>query len=211
MLYPRPPRFARMSRDWDGRSVFLLGGGPSLRGFDFLALQERGIVVAINDAIRAVPWADCGFTIDVTWLGQRQQDIAEFVRGGREMLAAVPASYMRGQAGVRYVERQPGAWLSDTMTTVYTGDNSGFAALGMAMQRGAKRIALLGYDMTVPGHFHAGYPWVSRYGAQDYGRWAAMFGVLATFAKQNGVSIINCNPASAVACFPFGSWEEVAE
>lgn len=211
MLHHRLPQFSRLSQDWASRTVFLLGGGPSLSGFDFLALQGRGVVVAINDALLAAPWANCAFTIDMVWLGQRRVAIVEFVARGGEMVAAVPDRYCDGQPGVTYVERVPGVWLSENGAQIYTGDNSGFAALGMAIMRGAARIALLGYDMTGPGHFHGGYPWPCRFGAANYSRWARSFQVLAVQARNRGIHVINCNPNSAVDCFPVGRWEDVAE
>jgi hypothetical protein len=203
--------FARLARDWTGRSVFLLGGGPSLRGFDFERLRGRGVVIAINDAIRAAPWADCAVTIDTVWLRNRAGELADFMARGGEVVAAVPEHHPQDQAGIRYLSRRRGAWLSQDADSLHTGENSGFAALGMAIMRGAGRIALLGYDMNGPGHFHAGYAWHCRYGAGDYPRWARMFSVLAHEARLRKIDVVNCNPNSAVRAFRFGRWEDMAE
>jgi hypothetical protein len=197
--------FSTLESDWQGRTVFLVGGGPSLRGFDFERLRGRGYVVAINDAMLALPWADAAFTIDVIWLRNRR---LAFLAFAGERIAAVPEDWpAKDWPGVRLFRRENKA-ASSAGELICTGGNSGFAALGMALARGAARIALLGYDMTVPGHFHRGYEWHSRFGIQDYGRWARLFSVLQIASVRHGAQVINCNHRSGVRCFPFGSIED---
>ncbi len=199
--------FDRLEADWAGRSAILIGGGPSLAGFDFGRLRGQAVVVAINDAIRAAPWADVAFTIDRVWLQCRAREFAAFAG---EKVAVVPRTHPE-MPGVRQFWRYPGAALSHDPRAIHSGANSGFAALGMTLMRGAARIALLGYDMGAPGHFHAGYEWPSPTGAPDYPAWAAGFAVLAAAAAERGQIVINCNPHSTVRCFRFGAVEEVFE
>lgn len=203
-----PVTITPLTQDLVSRSVYIIGGGPSLRGFDFESLRGRGHVIAVNDAIFAAPFADTAFTIDIIWLANRVNALRHF---GGEMIAAVPAEFDPVDAPVRYVVRQQGADLSDNMGVVYTGDNSGFAALGMAMMRGASKIALLGFDMTGPGHFHAGYTWRSRYGVRDYPQWARAFYHLNRIARERNTKIINCNRASGIRCFAYGTPNDIAE
>ena len=52
---------------WAGRRCFIIGGGPSLKGFDFERLRgER--VIAINKAFYDVPFADIVFGMDRPFL-----------------------------------------------------------------------------------------------------------------------------------------------
>lgn len=199
--------FGRLTRDWEGRTVFLLGGGPSLRGFDFASLQGRGVVVAINDAFRVAPWASEVFSIDTVWLRNRERELHAFA--GR-IVAAVPDNFETTLPGL-WLHRRRGPWISDDMSEIRTGDNSGFAALGMAAMRGASRIALLGYDMNGPGHFHAGYPWHCRFGSNCYPTWVRFFSRIARPLHARGVRVVNCNPRSAIRCFKFGTVDDVAE
>lgn len=201
----------RLEQDWAGRTVFLIGGGPSLRGFDFGAVRGRGIVVAINDAMFAAPFADVVFSIDAVWLMNRHHALLGYAERGGHLVAAVPCNPAWPVPGATYVLRRKGAWLSGNPGELFTGDNSGFGALGMALMRGARRVALLGYDMAGPGHFHKGYEWRCRFGEADYPRWASYFPALAVQARDRGVDVVNCNPESAIRCFRFGSWEDVAE
>lgn len=200
-----PTRFGTLEADWAGRSVYLIGGGASLKGFDLGQLRGKGIVVAINDAVRHAPWADVSFSIDRVWLRHRRLELAGFAG---EKLAAVPDGFPNF-AGYTYLRRHAGAGLSADMSVLLSGGNSGFAALGMALMRKAGRVALLGYDLGAAGHFHQGYEWRSPYGAKDYPDWVRKFAVLA--AEAGATDIINCNPGSALRCFRFGGFEEIAE
>ena len=190
---------------WRGRSVFVIGGGPSLAGFEFDRLRDRGIVLAVNDAIKAVPFADAVVSIDTVWWTHRKQFLRSF---GGEKIAIVPPSH-KTEPGVTRYARDNRAMISRDPGVVCTGENSGFAAIGLAFMRRARVIHLLGFDMTAPGHFHSGYEWRCRYGAKDYPRWAGMFGVLQDEAVARGSRIVNLNPASAIRCFPFATIDEV--
>lgn len=197
--------FDTLSADWQGKTVFLIGGGPSLRGFDFTklqALRSGSIIIAINDAVRCCPFANVVFSIDRVWLGRRHATIRAF-RG--ERVAVVDAAHAKFLRGIRYFRRSREARLSEDPGVICTGENSGFAALGMAVMRGATKVFLLGFDMKGPGHFHAGYEWYCPHGVADYPRWAGYFDVLADAAKARGVEVFNCNPDSAIRCFPFAS------
>lgn len=182
---------------WSGRTVFVIGGGPSLTGFDFERLRGKGTILAVNDAAKAVPFADALLSIDTVWWRNRARLLQSF-RG--EKIAIVPPSHPTEPDVTRY-GRDSRAALSRDPQAVCTGENSGFAAVGLSIMRGANLIYLLGFDMTGPGHFHGGYEWHCRYGANDYPRWSQLFGVLQHEAQIRGVSVINLNPDSAIRCF----------
>ena len=198
--------FDRLTTDWQGKTVILIGGGPSLRTFNFLRLKRQRmngvIVVAINDAVKRAPFSNVVISIDSLWLGRRFHVLRAF-RG--EKIAVVDGSRTIFRPGIRYFVRSQEARLSEDMGVICAGENSGFAALGMSLMRGASKIFMLGFDMNGPGHFHAGYEWKCPHGVADYPRWVGYFPVLAEAAAKQGTSIINCNPDSAVRCFPFGS------
>lgn len=197
---------------WTGRPVLLVGGGPSLRGFDFNRLRGRGaVVVGINDAMLHVPWADAVLSIDTAWLVQRQ---SAFLRFAGERIAIVPGSFDRsGWPGVTWLDRRPVPGLSHMPDAVCTGENSGYAALGLAVARGADPIGLLGYDLVTAGHWHAGYRWKSRYGAPHYARWALFFDNIAPELARRGVRVVNINTprGTAIRGFRLGSLEDVLD
>jgi hypothetical protein len=197
--------FTRLERDWINRRVILIGGGPSLKGFDFARLKNSGaVIVAINDAVLHAPFADVAFTIDTLWLEHRR-DVLQRFQG--EILAAVPDDYACAIERARLVRRVSAAGLSTRSDTLLCGGNSGFAALGMALMRGAAIVFLLGYDLNEAGHFHGGYEWHSRFGSRHYRQWAREFSVLASRASEPGAIVWNCNPKSAIDAFPFAPME----
>lgn len=196
-------RFIELTQDWTGKRVFLIGGGPSLKEFAFQRLRRKGVVVAINDAMKYLPWANCALSIDTVWIRRSGYRLAGF-KG--EQLGVVPEEW-RGPYPERmnFLLRISGPGFAGDMRSVYTGNNSGYAALHVALQRGAREVFLLGYDMNGPGHFHPGYRWPCVYGAEQYPAWSQMFSVLAEVARLRGVRIVNCNPDSAIRCFEFQS------
>lgn len=195
---------------WAARTVYLIGGGPSLSGFEFERIRGRGVVVAINDAALHVPWADAVLSIDTVWMRNRAANLRAFP-GERILIAPEDRADTPDIPGATYLVRKRGAGISADHGIVLTGDNSGFAALGLALMRKAGRVGLLGYDMRSPGHWHAGYAWRSRHGARDYPAWVQNFRVLDRVARHRGIRVVNCNPRSAIRCFEFGKPEEIAE
>ncbi|MBX9757215.1 MAG: hypothetical protein K2Y29_00450 [Beijerinckiaceae bacterium] len=165
-------------------------------------------MIAVNDAMLHAPWADVVFSIDTVWLRRRQAALMQFAG---EKVMAVPAAprsmFIPPLPGVRYLRRVSAVGLSVDPGAIASGFNSGYGALGMAIMRGASEVFLLGYDMNGPGHFHRGYDWFCRFGVRQYPTWAAMFSRLAE--RSGETRVINCNPASAIRCFPFASIDEV--
>lgn len=54
---------------WAGQTAFILGGGPSLKGFDVERLRGRGKVIGVNNAgIDLAPWCNVLFWADKRWL-----------------------------------------------------------------------------------------------------------------------------------------------
>ena len=198
---------------WDDRPVFVIGGGPSLAGYDLSGLMNRGWVLGINKVPALVP-CHAGFTLDQLFLKNSRdlvQDQADF---GVEYYAGVGADHPDPRIqGVRYVERIQGVGLSKNPAAVVNGLNSGYGALNLAVLKRAREIYLLGYDMHKPGHdrpphWHGGYPWYTGSSEIYFGRWAARFDE----AKRDlpaGVRVVNANPRSAVRCFAFTSYEEL--
>lgn len=51
----------------EGEAVFVIGGGPSVKGFDFSRLKGRRIIAVNNAGFDLVPWADVLFWADARW------------------------------------------------------------------------------------------------------------------------------------------------
>ncbi len=88
-----------------------------------------------------------------------------------------------------------------------SGGNSGFQALNLSIQWGAKRILLIGFDMTdKPGslHWYGHNQWrgANNPDRHNFKRWIASFENAAKQCRELGVEVINCSAVSALTCFP---------
>jgi hypothetical protein len=182
------------------KHCYVIGGGPSLIGFDFNALP-KGTRIGAN----CVAWlVNCDILLSVD---------NNFHNKERARIAAFPGEKHFG-ISVRH-ERIPGAtyWhhapaldgLAFSNMTL-AGSNSGFAALNLAVQLGYTDIALLGLDMKWDGdrtHFHEGYGQKREIERRMIG-WAQAFDVAAVQLRDRGISVTNfVGPmGSRVKAFP---------
>jgi hypothetical protein len=89
--------------------------------------------------------------------------------------------------------------------TLGSGGNSGFQALNLAVQLGARRILLLGFDMDD----RAGTHWFGRAnglgrsnpGETNFRRWRAAFANAANPLASAGVEVVNASPITTLNCF----------
>jgi hypothetical protein len=58
--------FWSVAREWEGETVFIVGGGPSVLGVDLEALRGQR-VIAINSSVYKLPWADILYFGDWRW------------------------------------------------------------------------------------------------------------------------------------------------
>ena len=184
--------------------AYVIGGGPSLKGFDFSQLRGRPCYAA-NKSAFFVPW---GFLIstDRDFCLNCVPEIEDF--GERAFLSPPENMHERMKLpyarNANYLRREKCQKVFDMEDGTLAGLNSGAAAFAKALFDGYKNIALLGIDMLPKvGHFHDGYKW-NPHGINDgiIGAWISQFEVAAEEAKKRGgYRIINFSPDSAVQGF----------
>jgi len=195
-------------------TVYLIGGGPSLRGFDLQRLRAC-VTVAVNDAILHAPWATALFSLDMNWMNRRREQIEQFA--GLRYLA-IPAVHTDNLQlewtsdevlWLRRVSGVPG--LSTSSDTIYAGGgNSGFGALNLAYLMQVPRIVLLGYDLRNSGqHWHEGYTWRGCSNEKMYQNWARMMDRAAPQLRARGVEVFNASPTSNLTEYPVVSLESI--
>lgn len=89
--------------------------------------------------------------------------------------------------------------------------NSGCGAIALAVNGGARRVLMLGYDCQKTGgqaHWHGDHP-KGLGNAGSIERWPAKFQALAK--ECGGVEIINCSRETALEVFPRMPLEEALE
>jgi hypothetical protein len=207
----RPLSEALADGAWAGEPAFIIGGGPSLVGFDFERLRGRGRVIVINRAFEFVPWADLLFFMDHRFYKMCHDEPAKREKweafGGMKVFLNLMGRKLDDCYSVRSLGRRGVSW--SIAKGLYHGNNSGHGALNLALALRARPIYLLGYDMTRDpkgrSHFHSGYGMKSRPGVSQ--SFVAEFREMAKKIP-NVDWIYNLNPASGLRCFKFRSVEE---
>jgi hypothetical protein len=112
----------------------------------------------------------------------------------------------RPQWGVRRVEvaRSHDRLLVDFFGTIGWGGNSGFGALNLAVQFGAKRIVLVGFDMRLDKglHWHGAHAGLHNPNDRNVARWRRVIDGAAPTLKALGVEVLNASPISALQAYP---------
>ena len=169
---------------WEGEDVWIIGGGPSIiDSFDIpnevvkaVRLREKGIetyspyfaaihskyVIGINVAYQFGDWVDICFFGDKSFFLQHQGELSHFKK------LVVTCCKKVGEKNLGWVKYLPakgsksGYGISENPGQVRWNENSGAAAISVAALTGAKRIILVGFDMTLSPlnneqHFHNEY------------------------------------------------------
>ena len=86
------------------------------------------------------------------------------------------------------------------------GGNSGFGALNLAVQFGASRIVLVGFDMRIDRgvHWHGLHAGggLSNPNARNVERWRRCIDEAAPILAALGILVLNASPMSALAAYP---------
>ncbi len=189
---------------WDDRPVYIVGGGPSLRDFDFERLRGRR-VLAVNEAFVNLPFApDAVFSLDSNWARHRCAEMTCFT--GEKFLAVQEPywPYVDPSAIMLRRLRRPG--LSVDQGSVHICGTSGYGALNVAYLKRAREIFLLGFDMAGSGHWHPEPGWGGEIALEP---WAAAFDDASAQLSAEGVKVWNCSPRSAILAFSRISLEEI--
>jgi SAM-dependent methyltransferase len=202
------------SGSWKGRRCFILGGGQSLKGFDFSQLKGE-LVIACNRAFESCPNAAVMIAQDARlwgWyeggdLGMEAREKFRAFKGFKswvncqafpypEDLYIIDTTHVRDFNWDKYNYSGGIPWCT----------NTGLDALCLAVCLGANPIYLLGFDCYgkdgKTANFHEGYP--------DHNdeiiykeNMVPNFNDFSPYI--NAVTkVINLNPKSEIKCFEFG-------
>lgn len=193
----------------------IIASGPSAKKADLTLLRGRARVIAIKQNVDLCPWADIVYGCDAAWWRHRR-GLPEF--GGVKVCWAGNGIPKTEYPDIRRVEIALGQGLkkySEDLQaqpgTVGGGGNSGFQAINLALQFGARRIILIGFDMNDRGgkHWYGRNHWPSANNPDDscFLRWIANLSKAAPVLQSLGVDVVNTSPDSALRCFPFADLE----
>lgn len=184
---------------WEGETVFIIGGGPSLQNFNWSLLNGKK-TIAINKSLLSFPNANVLYWTDSRVYSWMKQDIDNF-KGPKFTIRDHP-SYV---GDIKILRKGNKFGLEESKDTLSHGNNSGYAAINLAYHLGAKKIILLGYDMMNDGkksHHHDGYP-VPATGDKIYrDQFMPGFSILADLLKQKRIEVYNVSPHSLLTVWP---------
>jgi hypothetical protein len=159
------------------------------------------------------PWADVLYSCDAIWW-QKNAVGPDFTFEGLKI--SQDKKVKREFPDVHVVEVVRGAdkLLIDKPGVIGWGGNSGFHALNLAVQFGAAKIILVGYDMTLKHglHWHGKHP-QGMHNPSDgnVARWRRVVDEAANYLKALDVTVINTSPISALVNYPKMSLQEALD
>lgn len=190
--------------DWRGEIAVLVGAGPSAKDAPIDLARGRARVIAINNSWQLAPWADALYACDWNWWNHAN-GCPEF--RGLKMTIDRRTCQDRPDWGVHKVECNKGDDRLElrTWNRIGWGGNSGFGALNIAVQAGATRIILVGYDMTTRfgRHWHQDHPNGMHNPTEgNVDRWRRAIDNAAAQLRPLGIEVFNASPISALRNYP---------
>lgn len=132
---------------WDGREVYVVGGGPSLKPFDWDLIRGKNTIGCNSAFILGADIIKINLFADFLWW-----------KSIGEVDGAVYGGMMVGCCPRLEKEKNP-PWLLTLPRKDFSGlahdalgfnGNTGAMAINLALILGAKRVYLLGFDMKAP-------------------------------------------------------------
>lgn len=219
--------YRQVERKWPDGTVYIIGGGPSLKGFDWSLLKDKH-VLGCNDAYLL---GDC---VDVCVFGDREWYLGRVARAARKTIPAMPhfpghregLENFKGEkiavnskllhyqkkgrvAGdIKVVQRNTQGFSTKGSHCAWN-QNTGACAINLAYLMGAKQVILLGFDMKNEGDLPGASNWhpnLKDFVAPTHYkiRFFAPFSVMCREMKRKGVEmeVLNANLDSRLPHFP---------
>lgn len=189
--------------DWSGEVLAIVASGPSLKNENLDLLRGRVKVVAIKQSYDRCSFADAVYGCDDAWWRHRR-GLPEF-KGMKYSWGDKACAEFPDIRKIEIKDNLCDRLLFDEVGTVGAGGNSGFQALNLVVQFGAKPLLLLGFDMNDHAlqHWYGRNNWPKANNPDhlNFGRWRAAFTAASMQLKNIGIDVVNCSPVSSLKCF----------
>lgn len=174
-----------------------IASGPSLTAEDCEAVKASGLATVVtNTTYRLCPWATVLMGYDLRWWQVHHKEVAETFKGHKVSGMVDCKAY--GARCLRLMKFRP-------------FNNSGAAAISLAVLAGSKKVIMLGYDCKHAGgktHWHGDHP-APLGNAGSVAKWPEKFRQLSVYARQNGCQVLNASRDTALDMFPRVALEDV--
>lgn len=187
-------------RVWDNQDVFIIGGGRSLKGFDWNLLKGEN-TIGCNDAFKHGNEI-CKICVfgDSKWFKSSEQELARY-KG-----TVFTNSLQLQRTRLSWLWTMPREFFGLHEDALGWNNNTGALAINLAVLLGAKRIFLLGFDMHLS---RDGRPnWhdsrLEKPNASIYSKFLEGFKKLAADLKKKfpNVEVVNITDKSSLNSFP---------
>lgn len=198
---------------FENENVFIIGGGPSLCGFDFERLRGKKIIV-INHSWEILYKLNIPFDIlcflDSRFISEFHSHGGDFNSLNCKIITRNSQVYGRhDNIFYFYIIEQ----VSNSIDKLYGSYSSSLIAINAALIGNAKNIYLLGVDQKFHNKKHHFFSeeWKKlgrNHAAEKFEyKYKNMVKRFLLFEKYK--NIFNCSPISAVKCFPYENIDEV--
>lgn len=181
-------------------SVAIVACGHSASNANVEQLRGRIKTFAIKEAFtRLTPFADAVYCCEGAWW-KHVRGLPDF-RGLKVAWDGASMDF-RDIERVRLKAKTEDRLLFDEPGMIGSGGNSGFQALNIALQFGATRVLLIGFDMS-GAHFYGRNNWLKAMNPDEsvFGRWRKAFDAAALECKRRGIDVVNTSPVSTITGF----------
>jgi hypothetical protein len=195
---------------WKDQACYIIGGGPSLKEFDFKILRDKNVIgcnAALYIGPEIVPTTVFG---DAKFYQKHRYAIKEYLLNGGELITTSPQiNRFKAPSEIKVAEKKIKG-LSNHGRLGWNS-NTGSIAINLALMFGASQIYLLGYDMQIidgQTNYHNAYD--NKINPKAYTRFLRGMTELARDLQLfPGQSVINLEDnTSALGCFPKESLKE---
>ncbi|MCP1771287.1 hypothetical protein J2T38_000076 [Neisseria perflava] len=161
-------------------TIFVIGGGPSLKNVNFSLFTPEHFVIVCNQAFELMPHARIAHHCDHKWWRDYRTSLAENFKGefitgcGLGCNLEEDGSVLR--VGLRNQNSQLGEEIFYPTDDIYVyGGNSGLQALSLAHLFAPKNIVLIGFDFQAKDGKSHGYAKKDQQAVDSYLRFWKMF------------------------------------
>lgn len=144
---------------WKDQSCYIIGGGPSLKGFPWDVLRGRNVLgcnAALYLGANLVPFLIFG---DARFLQQHRAGLDKYVEEGGTVIS--PSNRLSHFKPPSYVKNMRKVLNGLSTNALGWNGNTGTSAINLALLMGADPIYLLGFDMQLDSegekNFHNAY------------------------------------------------------